>query len=482
MIATCLALATLAVPPLPAPPSLPVSTRGDNVLDHEAIAARWLEAHDRDPAAVVPIDTILEEDFVRISLGPFDVYLPPRAVADAQESKLTVEVIEAVVGAQERWLEWLGGTSEETAANLALLAEWTADLKANDLRKCDVAAGGDLLEALAPGEEVLAAARALSTQLSRGGHLGKEAQTPPTMLIVLPTRADFVEFICVIGHAESDWRHVYWSDGIVDWTHLDYAGRRLIALEFASPGAGEDYEQSIPMKSRNADGLKEHVAQLATRSLLETSYGDTMDSVLAVALANNLVIDLYEEVDTRNDGDTKARSVGPQSVFIAGGNPGGGLLPPANADSRWREKKGKDYFVPVVREAQKQGGKKARSKLAKRSTFLLLDEAGGERFYAQGPFFGAETELPPDPFLADYAEFLRAYRAAFFHWLRENGAGDAEASHAAFATFLRAFAAKAGPAAFPEALAEAYAGVPLSNDALDDDSLEGRFLIWLAKR
>jgi len=479
-LATALLLAVPAALPLEPAPAAPAPSRSAPAddLDHGAVAHAWLETRGREASSAIPIDQLLDEEFVRLRLGAFDVRLPAEALAEQPE--LIVEAIGAVVDAQVQWLEWFPELGDEGGASedLERLASWARSLRKATLKKVDASAGTDLLAALEPDAEVTRAAASLADYFANGGPLGLSTAIAPTKLVLLPTRADFVPFVAVVGLFDEPWRHVYWSQDIVNWSHCEYGGRRLIALEYASPGAGARYEQSISIKSRNPDALPQHVAQLAIRTLLETTFDERMEPMLAAALANNLVIERYGEVDTRNDGDTNARSVSARSVFVAGGNPGGGILPPADAESRWRKDKGASHFLPELRLAQKAAGKGLRNRSEKTLVFELEGEQGDEHV-VRAPFLGASgSGLPPQDFQADYAEFLRCYRSAFFHWLRERAAGDDKDSRAAFATFLRELATSRSEIG---AILEQVYGAPLSAETPDEGCLEGRFLRWISK-
>ena len=262
-------------------------------------------------------------------------------------------------------------------------------------------------------------------------------------------------------------------------TNCRWSGARILALEYAGLNAQQNFTESISMTQKNKRALVEHAMQLGARSHFQRLH---VPALFAVALANNLTIQLYGEVDTRNDGDTSARKIDEVSIFVPGAL-SDGVLPAANADSRWRRDKGEDYFLPALRQGQKDGAKKAKKKWDKKLHFVLEGTSGGQH-YVKAPFFGPGSEGPPEDFLPDYAEFLRAYRAGFLHWLREFGGGDAgaedsSASQAKFATFLALLAS--GEKDLEQSFAGAYP-LPLSQAKLTEESLEGRFLTWLAEQ
>jgi hypothetical protein len=188
---------------------------------------------------------------------------------------------------------------------------------------------------------------------------------------------------------------------------------------------------------------------------------------------------------------------------VPGGLSEGGVLPPAPAvggdalvNCRWRTGAGADYFVAALREAQVEGAKvaaKDRSNARRKDKlvhFPIGSDESGAQWIAHAPFLGAHASAQayPEPeFLNDYREFFKAYQSAFYHWL-ETTAEPVDGSRGdAFATFLRLLGkpvTDVEPITKPEigaALEEAY-GLPFSGPDGSVDSLEWRFLTWLAEQ
>ncbi len=461
-------------------------------IDCEALARGWLAAHG-GAAEGATVPDVLRDRFAHLRLGAFALAFPPESFSFWGEA-----YADALVGLLDVQLAWIDQAAPgdparaEQEQRVATLRKWLAS-QGKRLRKLEPAAGSDLVAALEPEAEVRAALEELAAYFDAGGPLAPPAAEDaagvanagaaaaagaparkPAELVFLPGREDFVPFVYVLGLLDEPWRGSYWTPDAARWTHCEWAHRRLIALEFATPAFERDWEQSISMTQKNKRGLVEHVVQLGARQIFEDM---GVPALFAVALANNLTIDVYGEVDTRNDGDTAAREIGEVSIFVPGAL-SDGVLPAANADSRWRKEKGKEYFLPPLRQGQKDGSKDARSKWQKKTHFTIDGDKGGKHTVA-GPFFGPGEDAPPDDFLADYAEFLRAYRSGFLHWLREHGAGedDADLSRRAYGDFLRRVA---GGAPLGDALKAVYAD-PLSDGKASETTLEGRFLDWLSK-
>jgi hypothetical protein len=199
-------------------------------------------------------------------------------------------------------------------------------------------------------------------------------------------------------------------------------------------------------------------------------------------LAVNMVIELFGENNARAGGSGAGNMTSSQSKFIPGGKSSGGQLARRNADTRFRESKGRDHFVPILRACQRQGAdlfaKSDKSARGAVDCFALTEgTAMSTPFVVHAPFLGgaAATKDVPANMQNDYLELLRAYKGSFAFWLQTKGTGpSADATPASlFARFL--LSVKTGAD-----VSDIY-GVPLSSADLSTDSLELRFLKWLAK-
>lgn len=473
----------LSLVPVLGGPSDPART-----LQHEALARSWLDAQGLDPAGKHDVETVLRERFATLRLGLVELLVPPSVLADGEAFVELGEALGAVLRVQEAWLAWDGGaeTPKEVEAAFITLGSWLEGWKPQDLKRVEARPGVALLAALAPKEKVVTAAEAVASYLQRHqpeAEPGSGRAVRMPRMIVFPERSDFVGFACALGLLRNELRSWLWTEGLASWTEFDFDGTRVLTLRFAaSEGAAVD-APSVSMKERNPLGLQEHVAQLTARSLLEAVCGERLETAVAGGLANLLVLDVYGELDTRTDGDLRARQTEAKSVFIPGAQEGGGAAFGADADSRWRTEKGKGWFVRPLRLAQKQAAKRV-ERTDRRRAFALEDDDALELHVVQAPFLGAAGEHggPPDAFRGDFQEFLRAYRVAFLHWLRVEGAGkDSAARFTALLAALQA-PAQAGTAPQLPALIEELYGAPLSAAVPAEQDLEGRFLAWLEKQ
>jgi hypothetical protein len=281
------------------------------------------------------------------------------------------------------------------------------------------------------------------------------------------------------GWINADQRGLFWLDNVPDWTQCFVVDDQVIALEYAGTGRKpDDYTTGTSM----GDLLQQQVAQLATNSLLAAHYADKVPGPFLGGLSMNLVVDVYGEVRTRIDGDTRSKVTGARSVFVAGGQSEGGVLAKNSAETKWREGGGKDHFIGTLRGAQAEGSKLAKDPKQKNTTFSIRSDNQGDKWPAVAPFLSADAKAPAAQFQGDYAEFFRAYKSAFIYWLQTKSQAGEKASREKFAVLLQKLADPATTGDFESVFKAVYDGAALSGPGADKDTLEGKFLIWLSKQ
>ncbi len=459
----------------------------DDDLVFDELALRWLQAQklDQETASRLGWTGVLEQRLAHLSIGLFEVRIPPASLQDSMDVKNLGAAMRSLLALQSTWMRWVETAPGAPAGRdeLAPLSRWLEKWSPKTFQGADLA-GADLLERLAP-PEAREAARRFAQEVRAGKPLGCERELPGAPLVLLPERGEFVEVTSLTGLLDPELRSAAWSSGLTTWLEFDAKGTRLVALQFANPGTRGDYRQGVSVGDRNPAALGEHVTQVACRLLLEQVFDRKLDPALASSMANDLVIEIFGELDTRIDGDVRSRSTQGRSTFVPGGNPNGGFLPPTSAETRWRGTKGKDHFQGVLLQVQKQGGKKASSPAERIASFPLQSDDGSAQFVARAPFLGPAGAPPPAEFLGDYLEFLRAYGVGFMHWLRTEGGGKRTEAAPSFAALLRGLARGVKSEELPGLFQDVY-GIPLSSattDALlEPPTLEGRFLAWLSKR
>jgi len=463
--------------------SLPVPALGgsqDDLLYGE-IARRWLERNGQEAETSLSWTELLETRFAHLGLGVYDVYLPADALRDPKAVKAASGALQALVACQEGWASWIAG--QPTTGPTEPMRKWLQGLAPKQFGNRS-AAGADLL-VLTQADEGLVAEFEHYAHVQRAGKaLGSAKELQGVRLVVFPRRGEFVEFTCLAGQLDGRLRPTAWNGGLTTWLEYQADDTRFLSLEYCTTESARNFDKGVGVGERNPGALSQLVAQVGTRGLL-ARVAPELDPALASGLANTLVIDLYEELDTRIDGDVRSRSSQGSSTFVPGGNPNGGVLPQTSAENRWRGTKGRDHFVGVLAQVQKQSGKKA-PKDEKLACFELRSDSGSAKETVRAPFLGSSAQRPGDPVFPDYLEFVRCYSVAFLHWLRVGGAGaEPETSARLFGEFLGHLSRGTKTEDVPALLERIY-GQPLSGgstgEIFEHETLEGRFLAWLAKQ
>ena len=405
-------------------------------LDHAKLASAWLQnrglaelaAH---PEAAGDSWAVLSPTFAHIQLGGVELLCLPEDLADTRHLVGLRSGMQAVLQVQQRWWNWMYGGQEgaqehkkSIEQSTKSLDSWMAAWPAKELAKLPGQKGVDLLQFFdkeakgKPARDSQALAQLLrpASDPSMQG-----AQLPPARLVVLSSREDFVGLTCAVGLLAPHQRSVLWDKHLCSWTYFDWNGTRVAALAYWDAGA-QSHTTGTAMNERNPAALAHHVAQLCARSLFEQSMGRDFDPMLGGALSSAIVIEEFGALDTRTDGDLRSRSTQAREMFIPGGRSEGGLLPPILADGRWRARQAAGFFVAELHACQASGAKAGDDKLR---CFELRDDAE-KNHVVRAPFMGSkalsDASIPP-AFHMDYAEFLRAYRCAFVHWLSKAAAG-----------------------------------------------------------
>ena len=458
-------------------------------LDHARLAQRFLERYETPDAAAEGFDPrtfdlgrLLERHFLHVRLGLFELYTPARATPENLSDLQRLAT--AILAAQERWLAILEPVSRgpaEVHDDLELLERWVKGWTTKRLAPLAQAGGCDLVAGLEAREEVRRAAQRFSDYMVSAAALGVQREGGEVEpLVLIPERDLFSEFLCFGGLLYEHLRSVFWQSGVEDWTQFYLDQYKVCATSYAAPRRSPgDYSSGMSMSARTPTGLEQQIVQLAMNALVSYYFGDRVPPSLAGAMAVNLVIDLYGECNTRADGDLRARRTEAREIFVPGGNPDGGILPPNLADSRWRDGHGGDRFTAVLKAALTPRRGKAPA------TFRLQDDSERRQLTVSAPFLGghADAAAVPEAFFGDQLEFLRSYRTGFLAWLQARGAGTAKASRLAYARWLVELARNAEPERLERIFEDVY-GAPLSApaDELGKDTLEGQYLLWLERQ
>ncbi|MSR63695.1 MAG: hypothetical protein EXS08_14805 [Planctomycetes bacterium] len=473
MLLSVVSMLSALVPAQVSSPSAPGAPVAKDDAAFVELANRWLTRRALTEGEVRSGSWthLVEHGFGHLDLGSFKLHVPLAELREGDGVARVAESVQALFEVQQGWVRWAGGpaTTAPPADVLAWLRSWSPGTFAH------VPEDGDLAQLA--GARTRAALASWSTAMGSGAWLGL-TELGAAELFVFPRRAEFVEFVALVGWLDKFQRASAWNSTLGTW--LEYVARdwQLVTLEYGGVGKSEAVEK------RNPKALRELVAQVASRALLARLSHSELDPGLAGALANAMVIDLYDELDTRIDGDVRGRSSQGRSEFVPGGNPNGGILPATSAENRWRSSKGKDHFLVALGVALKQGAHGGASKLERQGSFELVSDDGDKSARVSAPFLGPGGKAPEAALLPDYLELLRCYGVGFLHWLRTRESGNEVASAKRFADFLQLLARDTKAAELPKLFQQAY-GEPLSAtkgaELFESPTLEGRFLSWLAK-
>ncbi len=484
-------------------------------LNYQELANQALSRHGMvgNSPDTFSFDAYCNKKFVHLEVGLFDLYMERDAFANMADAQRAFQIAGSLAHLQKDFLKWADPLGASRAKETEISEDLVKFLKKPKLKAAveamakpitGVGVEGedralDLWTVLTIKPERLETFRSLATFMQTDGGLGLERGRKPEKMVLYPSRERYVEVIALAGWARPEARGNMWSEGILTWTNFYVNDWRFMAMAFSPAHPTKDtYKQSDPMEQRIPTGLKQQMTQLASLGLLDNLFGGRIPPGVAGGLSLNLVVDQFNECNTRVDGDLRERRKEAREMFVPGGQSEGGVLPPNLADSRWRDSQGKDHFISILKNSQKVGAADVPRKDRKDKVryFQLIADDEVEKMVTAAPVLGTQSAglgKIPSQFYGDRLEFARSYSSCFLYWLREKGGGKkAPESQAKFAALIKDLATTkeldaggivaADPANIFEDLFKKHYGVPLSSPDLDPkSSLEGAFLHWLPK-
>lgn len=444
------------------------------------------------PIEEISPEDLLETSFLTVRLGIFDLAISKHASEDRQKAGDFIDLGDALLKLQAAFLGWIGESAPgyaDAKKDMKTLAGWLKSLKRDQIAKFEAGMRGEISSVLNTPETVLKAQARFGAYMASGAALGLEREGELVEPILLaPDRVEFLELLSSFGLLYPDQQYIYHDNNVLEWTNTYCNDLTVVALEFADPDAATSGSlRGSSMNSRTPTGMAQQISQLAAGAMFDNLYGHKIPPSLAGAFAVNLVIEIYGECNTRVDGDLKSRRTEAREVFVPGGNPSGGLLPPLLADSRWRGMQGADFYLTGLQGSQAAGAGEGKKRHEKVQYFEILNDEEGARMYLRAPFLGtvsAERNLIiPDEYFSDAQEMFRAYRTAFAHWLQTEAVSSKRKGKAAFSELLVTLAQAEPTDEVLEATLEKLYGSPLSSDdPKAKEHLEGDFLVWLSKQ
>jgi len=483
----------------------PAPAQSPDRVDFEELGRSFLtdEFGRKAELGQVSLEQLVGQHCARARLGSFEIAIPKRFLKDSKLARLYTQIAVRLLDLQEVLVGWMRPAPEvsaQLAEDSATLRAWVESWKGNKLAR--IKGDGDLYVELEASPQVLAARDRLRAALADGHTLGVAPQyVDGVTLLVCPTRRDFMELVGFLGLLDPSWRPANWNEGTSQWTQVWFGQVLALALAYA-PWTGFDPNFATGLDPERLDkgGLMQHVLNQAARGLLFRWFNRPRQVTFERALAAEAVIELEGRIMIL-DGEGGISSSGattlPYERFVPGGLSEGGVLPAIPAapfdrliEGQWRKGRGVDHFVEALREGQEDGARRAakdrENPLRKDETahFSIDSDRSGAKHVVSAPFlgsWGAQKAYPPPEFLNDYRQFYKSYQTGFLRWLRAVGVdddGDARATR--FAEALALLGAAEGALDLDQAFAQAY-GLPLSAETPGTDSLEWRFLRWLAE-
>jgi len=471
-------------------------------VDFKGIADGYLARHTLEPEGLSFEQVLDGPAFTRVGLAGFELYVPSASLKDPQVVEEFENVARLLIDLQGYWLQWRGSDQVGALADdRKTLDKWVASWSLSKLKRC-ADGGGSLYDRLGAKEKVLSAQLRLRTHALESQP--EQGMPGVSVLVLAPSRRDFVELAAIGGLLAPSNRGILWNDGVISLAGTFVDWNLIVAMEYPAelPDSASPFD-GRSITEREETELMQHVADRAAVILMRREYARHGIMFFEESLGTNLVISAVGKNTLLapgwgSDWHQSGATTRPYSRFVPGGNPAGGSLPKRQAGSgdftvsgtmvgHYRKGGGEDFFRKVLRDGQKHGYKLAEDghPLAKDKTahFRLHSADKVQKTSISAPLLGAPAEgkpLPSNEFLDDYEDLFRAYRALFASWLRHQGAGSEEESSRHFAELLEALAERdVGTGADP-VFAGVY-GVPLSAPDPSTDSLEWRFLAWLSK-
>jgi hypothetical protein len=480
------------------PPVVPAAA-DDVTLDFTAMSKSALASLDLEKARLSDLSfaDVIRKRFFRIQLGAVVLHLPGNENESTDDAKDFLRCASALVKVQREWLRWTasngggGGRSggvggDDPDKDVETVLKWVESWSPNSIQRLDVAKEPDLAKALAPNGPQLEALQRTNSFFASGGPLGvNRPGQAPAPLVVMPNRKGFCELIALAGYLDSDLQQYFWLDNLDLWTEGKVDEFRVISLKFAETnGKKGDYSDQIRMDEKDKTAVEQYAAERGALAVLNQAFADSFPDVMAAGLAMNLVIGALGLDNTRSEGDLRGKSAPPTEIFIPGGASEGGTLPAPNLESKWREKKGTDHFLPVLKQNMKSGREKSRNPKKKNLCVLIRGDDNKGSFVVEAPFLGVAakaTKPPPKEFMGDYLEFFRAYKVAFMHWLANESMSQPEEARKRFARIMQAAARSGSADQFEAICAKELGKKSFSSAEVGEDTVEGTFLRWVAK-
>jgi hypothetical protein len=340
--AACIALTAWVLPAALSP-----NPASGDPLDYVKAGSDLLTRNGMDPAALTP-DSFYElmgKDCATLQFGPVTLYLPEEGFKDkkvrdktypaaADTLGLAVPAILRALSQMGQWsrVEGAMGLEEKELADLTGMIEFEKDFDLARLDKpltlADIL-GKDLNkreQAIVDKLDALLKNKLLTPTLD-----GKPV--PPVPMLVVATRKELIEYLCVAGMVEPTLKSVFHSPGITGWMHCYFgssAGKgrvQMLCMQEGETGEGATERWTEP--SQDLDPiLARHTLTYDALVALISQQTATIPNWMALGLGFEGVLSQYGNMGGRLGADSVGDVTPPRQAFVPGGQSNGGQFPP----------------------------------------------------------------------------------------------------------------------------------------------------------
>ena len=400
-----------------------------------------------------------------VRVGVIEIWVPRVEITKDGEVRPGPELSEVrpfadqLLELQHGWLEHTGLRSSELArheAALEALAVWARQLKGRDLPERDDATrqATRLLETW------------FGTEVPRPGIEAPERDFELVMILA-PTRAHYFAVLGAAGLILDTRRDTYWHPAarrsVNQW--LTY---ECLAVAM-SIGPNSEYDPALANDPMDPRELAEHMAHAASH-LLSNRIMFEAPSWFREGLAIHDTVALTGDDDTLCSGYSESLSASYTIPALAR------LLPFLERDlSPYRDGPAQDFFIKLLRPG-------------KHGEFIIHDlDLGKRAFTLPGPFLDADDRMPDRVFEGSpgiqrgFAEFIRAYGAAFVQFLSEERLADRSVL-AWTIEFMRQRGAMLSPEELVPTALRMITQKTLGESPDPEHDLEAAFQVWLETR
>lgn len=342
LLSSVLALGLAALPVQPR-----ASSPTGDPLDYVKAGRDLLTRNGMDPASLTPDSfyELMSKDCATLVFGPVTLYLPREGFKDkkvrekaypaaADTLGLAVPAILRALSQMGQWsrVEGAMGLEEKELADLTGMIEFEKDFDLSRLNQPLTLA--DLLgkdvnkreQAIVDKFNALLQNKLLNPTLNG-------QPVPPVPMLVVATRKELIEYLCVAGLVEPALTGVFHAPSITGWMHCYFgssAGKGRVQMLCMKEGeTGEGATERWTEPSQDLDPiLARHTLTYDALVALVSQQTATIPNWLALGLGFEGVLSQYGNMGGRLGADSVGDVTPPRQAFVPGGQSNGGQFPP----------------------------------------------------------------------------------------------------------------------------------------------------------